>query len=64
MLDPIAHHCRDCIIFGDDPPGKEYPSMDALIVFTGGVLPGYGTECDGDCGCHLEILENGQWVWM
>ncbi len=38
--------------------------MDALIVFTGGVLPGYGTECDGDCGCHLEILENGQWVWM
>jgi hypothetical protein len=43
---------------------KWYPSTDSLISVTGGVLPGHGTECDGNCRCHLEKLENGQWVWM
>lgn len=65
VMDPIAHHCHECPIYGADPPGREYPSMAALLAFTGGTSPGYGTECDGDCRCHLEELsENGVWGWM
>lgn len=64
VLDPVAHHCRECPIYGDDPPGKEYPSIDPLISVTGGVLPGDGTECDGNCQCRFGRLENGQWVWL
>jgi hypothetical protein len=64
VLDPVARHCHECPIYGDDPPGKEYPSIDALISVTDGVLPGHGTACDGNCRCHLEKLENGQWMWM
>jgi hypothetical protein len=42
--------------------GRWYPSTESLISVPGGVLPGDGTECDGNCRCHLEKLENGQWV--
>ncbi|MBN1877460.1 MAG: hypothetical protein JXA33_24775 [Anaerolineae bacterium] len=65
VLDPLAHHCHECPIYGADPPGREYPSMAALLRFTGGTLPGYGTECDGDCRCHLEELGvDGRWGWI
>ena len=61
--DPLARHCRQCIIFGSDPPGKEYPSWDAMETFTGGILPGLGTDCDGNCRCHLEVVRADSWVW-
>lgn len=64
VLDVIAKHCRMCPIFGANPPGREYPSIDALIAFTGGILPGQGTECNGRCRCHLERLTGGIWVWL
>jgi hypothetical protein len=65
VLDPLAHHCHECPIYGADPPGREYPSMGALLRFTGGVLPGFGTECNGECRCHLEEMgEEGAWQWL
>ena len=64
VLDILAHHCRQCPIFGADPPGKEYPSWGAMLSFTRGILPGLGTDCDGWCRCHLERNVNGVWVWM
>ena len=64
VLDVIARHCRTCLSFGADPPGREYQSIDALVAQTGGILPGQGTECDGRCRCHLERLVNGVWVWL
>lgn len=61
VLDPIAHHCHECPIYGADPPGREYPSLAEMLRFTGGTLPGYGTECDGYCRCHLEDA-TGLWL--
>jgi hypothetical protein len=59
--DPFADHCHECPIFGAAPPGRRYDSMDALLRATGGVLPGYGTECDGNCRCHLAD-RTGAWL--
>ncbi len=53
-LDPLAYHCPECLEFGADPPGREYSSMQALLVATGGILPGQGTTCNGNCRCWLE----------
>lgn len=65
VMDPIAHHCHECPIYGADPPGREYPSMAELLRFTGGTLLGYGTECDGSCRCHLEeVGADGVWGWV
>ena len=64
VLDALAKHCRDCPLFGDVPPGREYSSVDALFAITGGTLPGYGTECDGRCRCHLERQVDGRWEWV
>jgi hypothetical protein len=58
--DPLAEHCPTCLRFGD----RTYPSMSAMLSTTGGTLPGYGTECDGRCRCHLEEEVNGRWVWL
>jgi hypothetical protein len=65
VLDPIAHHCHECPIYGADPPGRRYASMGELLRATGGTLPGYGTACDGNCRCHLEEegpLGGRRWV--
>lgn len=64
VLDPVAMHCTECQIYGADPPGREYPSMAELLRFTGSTLPGYGTECDGSCRCHLEGEVSGGWGWL
>ena len=65
VMDPIAHHCTECPIYGADPPGREYPSLAALLRFTAGTLPGYGTECDGSCRCHLEgVGVDGGGGWL
>lgn len=56
-VDPLALHCPTCAKFGD----RVYPTMAALLSLTGGVLPGYGTECDGGCRCTLEMLRGGVW---
>jgi len=61
--DPLAQHCAECSVFGADPPGREYESWEAMMAITGGVLPGLGTECDGNCRCHLECDESGGWGW-
>lgn len=64
VLDALAQHCPECLLFGDDPPGREYASVQAMYAITGGILPGYGTTCDGRCRCHLECFVNGVWVWV
>ncbi len=63
--DPAAAHCVQCLIFGADPPGREYPSWDAMEMVTNGILPGFGTDCDGYCRCHLErpTGADGSWHW-
>jgi hypothetical protein len=48
-LDPLARHCRDCPEYAG-----EYEDINALLAATGGVLPGQGTECDGNCRCWLD----------
>jgi len=63
VLDILARHCKPCPEVGGDPPGREYPSMDAMLVYTGDIKPGVGTDCDGWCRCHLERLVGGVWVW-
>jgi hypothetical protein len=61
IMDLFAKHCATCPLFDG-----EYPSWMAMMMRTGGVLPGHGTECDGWCRCHIEIFkaENGLWEIM
>ena len=56
-LDALAKHCATCLLFGD----REYISLEDLLVATGGILPGQGTECDGNCRCSLSALRAGVW---
>lgn len=63
-LDIFAKHCIDCPLYGALPPGRMYSSWDAMMVATGGIAPGHGTECDGHCRCDLEALRDGVWVTM
>ena len=49
--DEHAQHCDDCLEYGE----KEYGSWAELLALTGGVYPGGGTECDGNCRCQLLI---------
>lgn len=55
VTDPLARHCKDCNLFGD----ITYENMRTLMRHTGGILPGTGTECDGNCRCHLEKDDSG-----
>lgn len=65
VLDPTAHHCAECPIFGSDPPGRWYASFADMLRYTGGTLPGHGTDCDGNCRCHLEgEMPDGGWGWL
>jgi hypothetical protein len=64
VLDVFAQHCQQCLLYGDNPPGKEYPSLAELLRFTQGVLPGHGTDCDGNCRCHLEGVSPDGWGWL
>jgi len=60
VLDPFARHSRQCPIFAG-----EYPSMQALLIRTNGILPGQGTDCDGNCRCGLKKkLPSGGWTWL
>jgi hypothetical protein len=63
-LDVLAQHCIDCPQYGSPPPGRIYSSWDAMLVATGGVAPGHGTQCDGQCRCGLAALRGGIWVTM
>lgn len=56
-LDPQAKHCITCLRFNGT-----YSNLSALLSLTGGILPGYGTECDGGCRCTLEALRGGVWL--
>lgn len=51
--DFMAHHCQTCLDFGD----TTYDSYDALLSETGGVTPGNGTDCGGNCRCSLYEIE-------
>ena len=57
VLDAMARHCTTCLVFGD----REYANIDDLMSHTGGILPGQGTECDGWCRCHLQVMREGKW---
>jgi hypothetical protein len=59
-LDALAKHCPTCLAFGN----RRYPDMAQMLAFTGGALPGAGTECDGNCRCWLTKEENGAWVLL
>jgi hypothetical protein len=57
-LDELAEHCPTCLFFGN----REYGTLDDLLNFTGGILPGQGTECDGNCRCWLSRQSpDGNW---
>jgi hypothetical protein len=49
ITDVTAKHCPDCLLFGD----VTYESFNTLMRHTGGILPGNGTICDGNCRCYL-----------
>lgn len=47
---PLASHCDDCLSFGD----ADYPSFDAMLQVTGGLVPGSPELKDaGNCRCWL-----------
>lgn len=56
-LDAVAKHCGTCLMYG----GRTYADMEDLLATTGGVLPGNGTECDGNCRCWLTSFRAGAW---
>ena len=49
ITDAMAKHCPDCLMFGD----VTYENFTTLMRHTGGILPGNGTACDGNCRCYL-----------
>jgi len=60
VLDSAAKHCRDCLAFAG-----VYESCDELLAATGGILPGAGTECDGNCRCQLNLIgDDGTRRWI
>jgi len=59
VMDPFAIHCSECPEFAGS-----YDNLRELLNFTGHILPGQGTECDGYCRCHIEVLRGGMWVWL
>ncbi len=48
-IEPGANHCATCIEFGN----TVYDSYRELLIRTGGVTPGDGTQCGGNCRCKL-----------
>lgn len=58
VTDPLARHCKDCRLFGD----ITYQNIRTLLQHTGGILPGTGTECDGNCRCHLRRDDKGAMI--
>ena len=59
MRDPLAKHCPSCIEFGLDPPGREFESFELMLAITGGIMPGAGTECNGNDRCQLLFMNEG-----
>jgi len=55
VTDVTAKHCPDCLLFGD----VTYQNYNTLMRHTGGILPGNGTTCDGNCRCHLARDDGG-----
>jgi len=51
----LVHNCDDCLEFGE----RSYDSYDAMLTETGGLAPGIGVQCDGNCRCGLaaELVE-------
>ena len=46
-------HCETCLQYGD----KQYTSMEAMLLETGGIYPGSGlTKCRGNCRCEISVV--------
>ena len=56
-VDSVAQHCGTCLQLEG-----VYPSVTALLSTSLGILPGFGTECDGHCHCNLTFLVQGDWI--
>lgn len=56
-VDPFAQHCGQCPRFQG-----QYPDWGTMMAHTGGVLPGMGTDCDGNCRCTVRVQRLGMWV--
>lgn len=56
-LDAFAQHCRQCPTFQG-----EYPDWGTMLAYTGGILPGTGTDCDGNCRCTIRVQRLGMWI--
>lgn len=59
-MDALAQHCSTCLLFGD----RDYLGVGDLLASTGGILPGQGTECDGNCRCWLSVERAGAWLLL
>ena len=56
-VDPFAQHCGQCPTFQG-----EYPDWGTMMAYTGGILPGTGTDCDGNCRCTVRVNRLGMWI--
>ena len=52
-LDPRAHHCPDCLQWGD----HTYTSYEAMLQETGGISPTDGTQCGDNDRCWISFGE-------
>lgn len=48
-MEPGANHCASCTEYGN----TVYDSYAELLIRTGGITPGSGTQCGGNCRCKL-----------
>lgn len=56
-LDPQAEHCSDCLQHGE----REYENFVSMLALTGDAMPGSGVQCDGNCRCMLDtVQEDGE----
>jgi len=59
LKDPRAKHCSSCLEFAG-----AYIHYDAMLVVTGGIVPGVGTICDGNCRCTLLTRSGPEMEWV
>lgn len=56
VLDPeVSKHCATCLEYAG-----EYENYEAMLSRTGGIVPGVGTICNGNCRCSLQFQAPGK----